>query len=140
MSILELQKCFNNSSKETLIIGHTIIFNLLTQKGNYDSKLIISMFEKECYVKAKKYNSVYAVDRLKYDNETNLMIKMCEYVKRYYLSHHNEPNLLNDIINNSWEKAEQIKKLSMIGYISIQNNLPAGDPCWMSKMIGLYVM
>ena len=64
---------------------------------------------------------------------------MCEFIQRYHLTHRIEHDKLTNIINDSWEKAEKIKQLSMIGCISVQYNLPGGDPCWVSKMIGEYV-
>ena len=143
MSLEKIQECLRIANKESMIIGYTNVFNLLTKRnGGYTTNinLIISMFEKECYAKAKKYNNIYVVDRIKYDKDVNMMLHICEYITRYYMSNQNKHNFLNDIINNSWDKAEKIKNLSMIGYISVQYNLPAGDPCWMSKMIGSHII
>lgn len=139
MSLETVQECFRMLTKESYVTGYTNIFNLLTMRSPcYTNNInsIISIFEKECYAKAKKYNNIHIVDKIKYDNDVNMMIHICEYITRYYLTIHNKPNLLNDIINNSWNKAEKVKNLSMIGYICVQKNLPSGDPCWIAKMIG----
>jgi hypothetical protein len=36
------------------------------------------------------------------------------------------------------EKAIILEKITLIGLICVQNNLPAGDPCWMAKNIADY--
>jgi hypothetical protein len=143
MSIEKIRECIRNPTKESIIIGYTNVFNLLTERnGSYTNNinLIINMFEIESYTKAKKYNNIYVIDRIKYDIEVNIMLKICEYITRYYTFNENKPNLLNNIINNSWNKAEELKSLSMIGCICVQYNLPAVNPCWMANMIGSYIV
>ena len=36
-------------------------------------------------------------------------------------------------------KAIILQKISLIAMICVQNNLPAGDPCWMAKKIAGYI-
>jgi len=142
MSIEIIQECLSTATKESYIIGYTNVFNLLTKRNSYTNNinLIISMFEKECYAKAKKYNNICIIDRINYNKEVDIMLKICEYITRYHLSNQGNSKLLNNIIINSWDKAEKIKNLSMIGHICVQYNLPSGDPCWMAKMIGSHII
>ena len=43
------------------------------------------------------------------------------------------------ILNKENEIAMFIERADLVGRICIQNNLPAGDPCWMSEKIMSYV-
>jgi hypothetical protein len=37
------------------------------------------------------------------------------------------------------QRVEHLYALMIIGRICVQNDLPAGDPCWMAKFIGSFV-
>jgi hypothetical protein len=135
----QIQKCFEIPNK-SFINGYTYIYQFMVARGGESkAETIINLFTKEIYLKAKRYNNIYIVDKETYDKEANQVLRMCEIIQRYHLRLHNIPDHLDNIIKNAWENAERIKQLSMIGCISIQYNLPAGDPCWVSKMIGEYV-
>ena len=139
MTLQQIQECFNTPNK-SFISGYTYIYQFMTERGGESkAEKIIDLFSKEIFKKAKKYNNIKIVDKEIYDKETNQVLKMCVLIQRYHLTHRNEHDKLTNIINDSWEKAEKIKQLSMIGCISVQYNLPGGDPCWVSKMIGEYV-
>jgi hypothetical protein len=72
MSINIIQESLRNVNRESYIIGYTNVFNLLTRRnGEYTNNinLIINIFKEECYAKAKKYNNIYVVDRIKYDKD-----------------------------------------------------------------------
>jgi hypothetical protein len=139
MTLLQqIQECFKTN--KSFVTGYTYIYQFMTERNEEsNAEKIIDLFSKEVYAKAKKYNNNCTVDKETYDNEANQMMKMCEFIQRYHLSHHNNKDMLTKIVNDSWDKAEKNKSLSMIGYICIQNDLPSGDPCWMAKMIGEYV-
>lgn len=139
MTLQQIQECFKTPTK-SIITGYTYIYQFMTERGGESrAEKIIDLFSKEIFKKAKKYNNINIVDKEIYDKEANQMLKMCEFIQRYHLRFHNMPDHLTNIVNDSWEKAERIKQLSMIGCISVQYNLPGGDPCWVSKMIGEYV-
>jgi hypothetical protein len=36
------------------------------------------------------------------------------------------------------QRVEHVYGLMLLGRICVQNKLPAGDPCWMARMIGSY--
>jgi len=43
-------------------------------------------------------------------------------------------------VREAYRELEEAKKsIRIIGYICVQYKLPAGDPCWMAKMIGSFV-
>jgi hypothetical protein len=138
MALQQIQECFKTN--KSFITGYTHIYQFMISRGGESkAEKIIDLFSKEMYLKAKKYNNINIVDKEIYDKEANQMLKMCEFIKRYHLSHRHDNDKLTNIINDSWEKAEKIKPLSMIGYLCIQYELPGGDPCWMGRMIGEYV-
>lgn len=97
------------------------------------------IFSKVTYKKAKKYNNLYTNDRTKYSIETDAMLKMCLYMERYYeFSKVNVIEELKNIIEKSWNKAEKLKHLNLIGYICVINDLPSGE-IFLAKKIGSYV-
>jgi hypothetical protein len=43
-------------------------------------------------------------------------------------------------VHDAYRNLSQVKEsICLIGRICVQYRLPAGDPCWMAKMIGSYV-
>ena len=138
--INQIQQYFSTCKSEYVLHGYTCVYNFMTDRFDIYSdkyKIIINLFNKELYIKAKKYNNIWISDKTTYDLEVDRMLKMCEIITR------NRCNsiypVIIDAITNSWNKAEQYKNNILIGYIVVQKELPGGDPCWMGWMISSYL-
>ncbi len=136
----KIQKYFSSCKSEEVKDGYNCIFNCMTKyfcssSCQGKSNLIMDLFKKELYIKAKKYNNTLICDKNTYDLEVKRMINMCEYLFRYY----NDIDICNNEINNAWKRSEQNKINILIGCICVQNNLPGGNPCWMEWMISSYL-
>lgn len=136
-----IEKYFNESSADSnksFLKGYENVYLYITLKKSFnaDIQIIVDLFTKAVYKKAKKYNNLDVYDKTKYNLETARMVRMCLYMERYI--HHIYEKLQN-IIDETWEKVDKVTKLSQIGPIIIQYNLPSGEPPIMGKMIGSYL-
>ena len=145
----EIKNSFDETSNEftnkIFMKGYNNVYKYYSVKflRSINSKIklenISCIFSIITYKKAKKYNNLYTNDRTKYSIETEAMLKMCSYMERYYeFLKVNVKEELKNIINESWNKAEKLKHLNLIGYICVINDLPAGE-IFLAKKIGSYV-
>lgn len=133
----EIENSFDETSNEfTTIInmkGYNNVYNFFCfklkkgdSKGDKLEKFTY-VFSKATCKKARKYNNLNTNDKTTYTLETNRMLKMCLYLKKYY---EDDPfldikDILDNIITESWNKSEKIKHLHLIGFIINKNNLPS---------------
>ena len=136
----KIQKYFSSCKSDEVIDGYTCIFNCLT-KNFYNcgisntSNLIMDLFKRELHIKAKKYNNILICDKESYDLEVKRMLKMCVYIFKYY----DDPSKYNQTSSDAWTNATHNRNAYLIACLCIQNDLPAGDPCWMGKHISSFI-
>jgi len=113
---------YNKISNTVYMNGYNIVYRFCTSRQIKEKfEKITYVFTKVTYKKARKYNNMNTIDKIKYCEETNNMLGMCTYWKTYYGNN----DKLKDIITQSWDKAEKLKHLHLIGCIINKNNLPS---------------
>ena len=136
----EIEKSFdeisNNFNNEIFMKGYNNVYKyfILTKLNKFEK--FINLFSKVTYKKARKYNNLNTNDKITYSIEIDRIMKMCMYWKIYYQDSYQ--NKLENIIIESWDKAEKYKIFNLIGCICVINNLPTGE-IFLPKKIGSYV-
>ena len=96
-----IEKYFNESSADSnksFLKGYENVYLYITLKKSFnaDIQIIVDLFTKAVYKKAKKYNNLDVYDKTKYNLETARMVRMCLYMERY-------------IVNNTEKQFKHIK-------------------------------
>ena len=126
--------------------GYRCIYNLLVERSTSNNyipnreDILINIFSEEINKIALNYNKINCYDIENYTKDTNKMKNMCNYLQRTYLTKfENKSNLLNDIIKNAWNKADEVRYLKTAGCISVMKHLPSGNPPVFGKWIGSFM-
>ena len=134
--IQQILECLQNPNFTSAIKAHNLIYMGMTSQIRFsinDMIEIIDMFKEQIYILA-----LNNINLNEYKIKTNYLKIMYSYIDRY--NHDDNDNLtIQEIIDNAWNRADKNKKCQICGTISVQNNLPAGNPPWMGRLISSYL-